>query len=206
MRQPFPSVQGLHGAANQSRLALAPAPVLLPAGAVTPYAGDLTTAAVRQNIINQGWLPCDGTAYPQSRYQDLFHAIGLIYTPAGKDDGMFCVPDYSGQFLRGLASNAQQDPGFKSRAAPPQGTAQGVGSTQGCMVETHEHNFTALKDAAIAQEGTGGTVPPGTPTPTTGLLDSSGKTLSGEETRPKNIYVNFLIKAAGSVNALGVLR
>jgi microcystin-dependent protein len=192
----------------QSGLAIRLRSVRTPVGAVVPYAGDLSDDQAASAIVAEGWLPCDGSPYPIARYPMLYRAIRLVYTPASVSDGgqTFCVPDYRGWFLRGLATDASQDPGFSHRAAPPQGTAQGVGSTQPGMVQTHEHNFAALSGAVPAEAGTGAGVPPTTTVATTGLLDAGGTTsLTGEETRPQNIYVNFLIKAEARIRVLGAL-
>ena len=203
MKRPFPSASQLSVA--ESGLAVGIRPVRVPIGAVVPYAGDLTDDLVASAILADGWLPCDGSAYLTARYPVLYRAIRLVYTPASMSDGQtFCVPDYRGWFLRGLATDASQDPGFSHRTAPPQGTAQGVGSTQPCMVQTHEHNFAALSGAVLAETGSGGATPPTTTVATTGLLDAGGtSSLTGEETRPQNIYVNFLIKAEPRVRVLG---
>ncbi len=206
MKRPFSLLGGFHARAAPSGLAVAVEPVAVPVGAILPYAGDLTSDRVKNSIIARGWLPCDGTAYQITQYPNLYHAIGLIYTPQNASNGAeeFCVPDYRGWFLRGLATGAAQDPGFNDRTAPPQGAKQGVGSTQACMVQTHEHNFSALSSAAPAETGTAGGIPPATKVPTTDLLNASGTDqLTGEETRPKNIYVNFLIKAEGRTYVLG---
>ncbi|MCR8558128.1 phage tail protein [Mucilaginibacter sp. BJC16-A38] len=147
---------------------------------------------------NTGWIVCDGTQLSSIIFPHLFRVINNLY---GGTAPMFNLPDYRGYFLRGLAMNAQQDPGYDSRVVQPgsTGTAKGVGSTQVCMVQTHEHGYTDY---------------PGTPAPggdvanadslvnakstfTTGLFtDNTGGTkLTGEETRPKNVYVFYLIYA-----------
>lgn len=177
----------------------------VPVGSVIAFAGDLTIAKVAGLVVDQGWLPCDGRAVSQKTYGELYAVIGGLYTKPGGAKDQFCIPDYRGQFLRGLAAGAGQDPGFSSRIAPPGGSAaQSVGSSQGWMVQTHEHNFQALSGVEVGDAGSGGGVPPATKTSTTDLLASDGSALSGEETRPQNIYVNYLIKAGRAQRRLGV--
>ncbi|SFD26712.1 Microcystin-dependent protein [Chitinophaga sp. CF118] len=178
-------------------------PSLLPFGTIIAFAGDIDPQTYMCGEYsfgpdvrnNSGWVLCDGSAIMQSVFPDLFRVIGYTY---GGSNGSFNLPDYRGYFLRGLAVNATQDPGYNNRTAPANGTADGVGSTQLCMVQTHEHDYTNYPGNNAAG-GTGGTASQVTKTPavTTGLYtDDSGKTaLSGEETRPKNIYVNYIIYA-----------
>lgn len=75
---------------------------LMPSGIVLPYAGSTTPA---------GWLVCDGTAYNQADYPELFAALGSTYNTqvnpttgsawAAPSAGQFRVPDMRGMFLRG---------------------------------------------------------------------------------------------------------
>ena len=46
-------------------------------GSVVMYGGDLSNAKVRADLIASGWLPCDGSSYPQTKYPELFAVIGL---------------------------------------------------------------------------------------------------------------------------------
>lgn len=72
------------------------------AGVIEAYAGSSTPA---------GWLLCDGTAYNQADYPQLFAAIGSTWntctnpltgsTYAAPSAGQFRVPDLRGAFLRG---------------------------------------------------------------------------------------------------------
>jgi microcystin-dependent protein len=69
----------------------------LPAGSVMQYAG--STAPT-------GWLFCNGTAYSQTAYSELFGVIGSTYnTHCGQSApaaGEFRVPNYKGRVLAGL--------------------------------------------------------------------------------------------------------
>ncbi|MCY1649146.1 phage tail protein [Caulobacter sp. SL161] len=181
-------------------------PVELPVGAVIAFAGDLSATQAIGAIIAEGWLPCDGRLVQQAEYRALFRVLGLVYTPTGDPAGSFRVPDYRGQFFRGIASDAAQDPGLASRIAPPGGaSATMVGSTQPPMVQGHAHEYGALNGVETGDTGSGGGVPPTAQPKTTGLYSADGSSsLSGEETRPQNIYVNYLVKASRARVRLGV--
>ena len=143
---------------------------------------------------NSGWILCDGSLVMQSLFPHLFRVIGYLY---GGSAGAFNIPDYRGYFLRGLAVNSEQDPGYENRIAAKNGTATGCGSTQPCMVQIHEHGYTDYpgKKAIGGDKGPASEVS-SNDTFTTGLYtDNDSNPLSGEETRPKNIYVNYIIYA-----------
>lgn len=191
---------------DRSGLGLGAERVHPPIGAVVMFAGDLTVGDLENRLVRQGWLPCDGRTVPINAYRALHRVIGQLYTPSGTDKASFCVPNYSGQFVRGVATLKADDPGLDSRTPPPGGKEKTtVGSTQADMVQKHQHYYQALKGVAPSDAGVDGAIPPPNPTATTDLLDDSGGTLTGEETRPKNIYVHFLIKAAHATRGVGVV-
>jgi microcystin-dependent protein len=74
-----------------ANLALFLRDTILPAGAVTPYAGATAPA---------GWLLCDGAAVSRSTYSRLFTAIGTAF---GVGDGSttFNLPDCRGRVIAG---------------------------------------------------------------------------------------------------------
>jgi microcystin-dependent protein len=78
-----------------------------------------------------GWLLCDGTAVSRTTYAGLFQVIGILH---GGGDGTqtFNLPDYRGQFQRGVDDGTGRDPDAASRTAASQGGATGdmVGSVQ----------------------------------------------------------------------------
>jgi len=75
---------------------------LVPSGVIFPFAGSTTPS---------GWIVCDGTAYSQADYPELFAALGSTYNTqvnpttgaayAAPSAGQFRVPDMRGLFLRG---------------------------------------------------------------------------------------------------------
>lgn len=55
---------------------------IAPSGSIAPFAG---------STVPDGWLLCDGTAYPQATYPKLYAAIGTTWGAGGA--GTFKVPD-----------------------------------------------------------------------------------------------------------------
>lgn len=153
----------------------------MPAGAVVSYAG--TSAP-------DGWLMCDGSAVSRATYATLFAAIGTAH---GSGDGSttFNLPDYRGRFLRGVDGAAGNDPDKASRTAMATGgnTGNNVGSVQADELKSHTHETNVLQDT------TGGTqysavFNSGDANGAEFITDATG----GNETRPKNAYVHFIIK------------
>jgi microcystin-dependent protein len=137
-----------------------------------------------------GWMVCDGRSLQVTCYPELFATLGYLY---GGKDGTFNLPDYRGLFLRGVDAGAGMDPDASQRAAPQdgQGSATGVGSMQCDAMQTHQHSYQAVPVAAVSEGGdAAGT--PGT-TQNTGAPVSPAR-VSQNETRPKNIYVNYIIR------------
>ena len=99
-------------------------------------------------VVPNGWLACDGTAYNQADYPDLYATLGSTYnTQTNPTTGaawtapsasQFRVPDYRGTFLRGVGTPSGLDAvtlgGFQSQKTKPNGLAgtaagQTLGST-----------------------------------------------------------------------------
>jgi microcystin-dependent protein len=180
---------------------------LCPPGSVMAYMG--TSAPT-------GWLLCNGTAYSRTQYAALFAVVG---TGSGQGDGSttFNVPNMQGVFLRGVDNGIGNDPDTASRIAPPL-TAGGnsgdaVGSFQADLYKSHNHggstvpsnpgsmNFTA---PAVQQVTAGQSMAVNSTVGLDGVqFTGNGTTLAqqllipsdgGSETRPKNVYVNYIIK------------
>ncbi len=153
-------------------------PGIVPVGCIIPFAGNGTN-------LPAGWLICDGRAISRTTYKTLYESIGVIY---GKGDGSttFNLPDYRGMFLRGVDHGAGNDPDSSSRSSQAGGTATGdnVGSRQDDEFKSHNHSYTSFPnsrgDIASGRYWQAG----GSTTGATG----------GNETRPKNVYVNYLIR------------
>jgi microcystin-dependent protein len=160
---------------------------VVPAGAVMAFAGENPPP---------GWLLCDGSAVSRITYPDLYAAIGNSH---GSGDGAttFNVPDYRGRFLRGVDGTAGRDPDDASRTAMSAGgnTGDDVGSVQGDQLASHSH--TAYARWAGVQTGTA--VWTNSFWTGTGFSNNDPNVFQilptgGSETRPKNAYVNWIIK------------
>jgi microcystin-dependent protein len=156
---------------------------VMPVGTILPYGG--TTAPT-------GWLLCNGTAYGRTgTYADLFSVIGTAF--GAPDANNFNVPDLRGQFLRGVNNASGQDPDAASRTALKTGgnTGDQVGSNQGDGFKSHTHSGSiTLGSSCNSNCPNSGLVPGVTHNTSTFSVANNG----GNETRPKNVNVNFIIK------------
>jgi microcystin-dependent protein len=171
---------------------------VIPPGSVIAYAGPTPPA---------GWLLCDGSLVDRAAFPELFAAIGTCHGE-GDASTTFAIPDYRGQFLRGVSGLSGMDPDAGRRAAPATGGSAGnaVGSKQESDTQRHSH---------VLGIGTGDSYSMALATDPAKQHrlasfrsdvwnDSSSRfstdvypphTLDGNETRPRNVYVNYLIKA-----------
>lgn len=131
-----------------------------------------TIAAYNGSVAPRGWMMCDGSTIPVE-FKNLRKVCGNN------------VPDYRGMFLRGLNNNrndGREDPNGKNRK---------IGSFQGDQFRAHDHTFERFEHPTIVGSGL----------IKTGITSSSvdrkhpltGET-GGDETRPRNIAVNWIIK------------
>lgn len=180
---------------------------LVPAGVILPFGG--TTAPT-------GYLLCNGQAVSRTGNAALFAAIGTSF---GSGDGSttFNVPDLRGRFLRGVDSvngAGGNDPDDAARTAMTTGgnTGNAVGSVQGHQYGSHDHGggnhshgFWNNGSASMYVAGTAGdarfrplTVENNTNYNNPGLgINYSGNVIAangGNETRPVNASVNYIIK------------
>jgi microcystin-dependent protein len=178
---------------------------LVPPGTVVAYAGDTPPP---------GWLLCDGSAVNRTTYVALFSALGTAHGE-GNGDTTFNLPDYRGTFLRGVDMGAGRDPDAASRTAPGPGGNSGdaVGSVQDDQMQSHRHldsghrhyyKTQRIDDYRTVENGSGETVADdsyswydsgtayanlGDPYPST-----AGSVRHGQETRPKNANVIWIIR------------
>ena len=145
------------------------------AGEIVHYAG--ATAPV-------GWLKCNGAAVSRSTYAVLFAAIGTLYG-AGDGTTTFNLPDYRGEFLRGLDDGRGVD---ASRA---------LGSFQADNFKSHTHAWSST-DLFGSNWASGQQVNNGlqaAPATNNGCQITGQNTyVGGAETRPRNIAALVLIK------------
>lgn len=156
---------------------------LVPTGTIAPYAGDTAPA---------GWYLCNGGGYwiDHSETAALYAVIGFRFG-SGTSEGRsyFRVPDLRGVFLRGRDSGKGTDPDAASRSALSSGGATGdaVGSYQQDSFKIHRHGL-IIEDTEAGDDG--GSTHYEIRNRRQGNTDYTG----GNETRPKNMYVNYIIK------------
>lgn len=179
---------------------------LVPTGTILSYGAETSPS---------GYLVCDGSAVSRSTYAALFNVIGDKH---GSGDGSttFNLPDHRGRFLRGWDHGSGTDPDAASRTAMNSGGATGnhVGSVQGTATAlpnnafgtsnpgNHNHAFSIDSGTGANSNGIGGSaglaLGNGSALSTVITSSSGGHvhTLTGgdNESRPKNAYVNYIIK------------
>jgi Phage Tail Collar Domain len=158
----------------------------VPIGTIMAYGGNTGDRSVVDQLRKQGWLPCDGATVSRKEFGELFQAIGTAFG-AGDATTTFQVPDMRGRFLRGTDQGQKRDPDSAIRRAEPGGGNSGdrVGSVQDDTFGRHSHGYNSfphsrggIASGSYWQGGGAQTAPAG-----------------GNETRPKNINVNWIIKA-----------
>lgn len=153
--------------------------------------------------IPSGWLECNGQAVSRTTYAALFSAIGTTF---GSGDGSttFNLPDLRGEFIRGFDNGASVDSGrvfgsnqtgqvgdhkhqqsfnsssnFHYNSTPPFGTGDNFARTHALSgagtVGTNDYNLTDKPYDSVADEAT-------------------------QETRPRNVALKYIIRAASTYN------
>lgn len=165
-----------------AKLAVSLQQAFVPSGAILAFGGET-------GAVPAGFLFCDGSAVSRTTYAALFAAIGVAW---GNGDGTttFRVPDLRGRFVRGTDEGTGRDPDSASRTAINTGgnTGDVVGSLQGDAIRAHDHAISIFAaggpNDSISRTGDSN-VPLGT---------ADTLTNTGNETRPINAYVNYIIK------------
>jgi hypothetical protein len=163
---------------------------LVPPGTIVAFGG--ATAP-------DGWLLCDGSAISRTDYADLFGAIQTAFG-AGDGSATFNLPDFRGRFLRGVAGTSTADPDKSSRTAMASGGNSGnaVGSVQAHAYASHRHvsgamvNWTTYPYGYFATPSAYNSINP--VGHTDDVISPYTSTVGGNETRPVNAYVNWIIK------------
>ncbi len=171
---------------------------LVPPGTIVAFGG-------HHENTPAGWLLCDGTEYDSSLYPRLHGTIAHYW--GGKAGFTFRVPDLRGMFLRGLSRNTGRDPDMDSRVKIWDGEdgnfGGNVGSYQADQFASHRHwiKQTQGNTDTPASGGRGfatwnNGLRPGDNEYVDQTIDPAPyiKNEGGAETRPKNVYVNYIIK------------
>lgn len=134
-----------------------------------------------------GFLECNGAAISKSTYAALYAILGDVY---GSALLTFNLPDYRGYFLRGQDGGRGIDPDAAARTNRGDGTGgDNVGSKQDDAFESHTHAFTNQP----VYVGTLFTNKFGDNEYSLDPVAATNAT-GGNETRPTNIYVKYIIK------------
>ncbi len=160
----------------------------VPTGSMEAFAGPIA------NIPPVGWAYCDGSiqSITDPKYINLFKVIGYAW---GKENGgaSFRLPYTLGLFLRGQANGSGWDPDRDSRSSIHGTGFSGdqVGSFQSHMFQNHSHTFFNNYLANGPSNSGGGN--DNNKRSAIREWDTS-KNPGGNETRPTNVNVNYIIK------------
>lgn len=175
--------------------------IISPSGSINPTNLVGMIASFAMSSAPSGWLVCNGAEYAIADYGDLYTAIGTIWGSltngsGGAGTSHFVVPDLRGEFLRGFDNGQGNDPDAASRTG-----GDAVGSSQSHQFQQHRHSFyisstqifntrlfgpASQYDTSIAR----GTASTGSGS---GVWDAYTGNY-GDETRPRNKYVQYCIK------------
>ncbi len=150
--------------------------------------------------IPNGWMLCDGSKISKEEYPNLFDVIGTVW--GGSGDKYFFLPDFRGMFLRGVSDYSSNDPDRNERKSPqenqpiPGNNGNKVGSIQNGQVEKISYELIRQKGSVTFDNPGRGEVLRAE-NPFDQNVNSKKIELysgSGNETRPKNAYVYYIIK------------
>ena len=200
----LPGLGNAKGSMNQN------VPPYVPVGTILAYAGEVT-GEHRDHLWRAGWLPCDGTTLQESQRLPVFKVIHR-YWGGDKEKREYELPDLRGRFARGVNHNQKKlgDPEAARRPASAPGGKGGnhVGSRQGHEFDEHGHTLTdpghahdvhlGRSDKNNEMAADGDHLIPKNPHKHLGTYESktgiSIAVAGGKETRPVNVYVNWIIK------------
>lgn len=171
----------------------------VPVGTIVGFGGPLE----QEMLERQGWLPCDGRAVSRRNYETLFETIGETW---GRGDGVntFSLPDLRGRFLRGVDAGSGRDSDAATREEASNGgnTGDQVGSIQKDSFQEHHHLYRYISDAGSGDHrhptdrfnaGPNSQIENRVGNAIASSQDNPSRTST--ETRPKNAYVYWLIRA-----------
>ena len=175
---------------------------IIPVGTIIPYGGEIVGTKPGEAFeVREGWFFCNGARLKRVDYAELYNVVGDAF--GAPDSTAFNLPDLRGRFVRGVDHGAGNDPNAGSRKECNMGGNIGdkVGSIQEDEFGKHQHQVrswgqTSKTSPASADDAfSNRAFDPGS-----GAINESKETPSilnsgGSETRPKNVYVNWIIKA-----------
>jgi microcystin-dependent protein len=162
----------------------------LPVGTILPYASSSTPP---------GYLECNGASYSTSTFPNLYSAIGCTWGCSGSN---FNIPDLRGVFPRGwnhsiTTTTYTGDYDAVSRSTISTGGNSGdkVGSYEADQFASHTHTYYS--------PSTGGNAGQGASSGSWGAATQTGGA-GGNETRPKNAFVMYIIKYDSGASTIAV--
>ncbi|MCT4615511.1 MAG: tail fiber protein [Marinifilaceae bacterium] len=164
---------------------------IVPVGTIVAWSGNPA-------FLPDNWKVCDGTAYPKDRYKQLYQIVAAYWTnDNGLNKDLFNIPNLQGMFLRGvngIRNDKYSDPDKDNRESLLNGISNTVGSFQLDQYKNHRHSIGSVRtqkhshcdggsgfNALWAQHNCGGQT-------------NNTKVVGGNETRPKNAAVYWIIK------------
>jgi len=140
---------------------------------VAPPVGSIIIYAA--SAAPSGWLECDGSNVNRATFPNLFNAIGSTFG-AGDGSTTFGLPDLRGEFVRGWDNGRGVDDG------------RGFGTAQSDEFKSHTHEIETFNDSSFSGPRAGNTNE-------TGERNTfSSEPAGGNETRPRNIALMYIIK------------
>lgn len=167
-----------------------------PIGTIIAYGGHLDDKGKLLEVPkDSGWYLCNGAPADRGKFEDLLKAIDQ-YWGNGNGSTTFNLPDLRAMFLRGVNGNRKKDgeqdlrdPDVVKKSRPNE-----VGTLQQHAFANHHHGIDFRKEGQLAPgDAMATTAGNGTNNghwPTTGAASGSG-----EETRPNNAAVHWIIRA-----------
>ena len=176
----------------------------VPVGTIMAWGGDVDT-------IPEGWKLCNGKSLSKNKFKELYGAIGTAWGGSGN---RFNLPDLRGRFIRGVDSGTGRDPDVNKREACSKGGNQtGVGSVQDDAVQEHthyqsdhEHTYkrpTTTAGISVVASSFHAYLSPSSDVTTSSAsgaikgaktYKTKDKVRTGDESRPKNAAVFYIIK------------
>ena len=146
----------------------------IPIGTVVAYFG---------NTAPDGWLLCDGNAFAAGTYPDLATLLGSVNTP-----------DLRGVFLRGIDNGRGFDPDSRTLGSYQEDAFQGHSHHLPGWVNSGSDEWT--HSGAFTFGGTNDRSKQVTQEYNDDNINGYGAPRHASETRPKNVAVNYIIKAS----------
>ena len=165
-----------------------------PIGSIVAIGFAATDYSMLSSLSDLGWLPCQGSALrlSDSNYTALYGVIGTTF---GSKAGRFLLPDLRGYFIQGASSKVPIGTVLNSSTTANGNTPLSTSISSdhwhaGFWVPETDDNQNIVMGYEIAQTTSSNTL-----TSTDGAHTHS---ISGgdSESRPKNIYVDYIIRFA----------